>query len=252
MESARVAALRGHKVTIYERSGHLGGHIIEASVPDFKKDEERLLKWYENELQRAGVTVKLNTTVTLDLLREEAPDVVIVATGSSPRDLNVPGVDKNNVVKAEDLLLGKGKAGQNVLVVGGGLVGCETALWLAQQGKSVTIVEMLDELMSSGMPLCHANKQMLLDLLCFHNVKVITGTTVAEVTSKGAVLIDKNFRKTELEADTIVVAIGLKAENKLYDSVRKEFPNSYLIGDAMKVRNFMFTIWDAFEVGRHI
>jgi len=196
--------------------------------------------------------VKLNTTVTLDLLREEAPDVVIVATGSSPRDLNVPGVDKNNVVKAEDLLLGKGKAGQNVLVVGGGLVGCETALWLAQQGKSVTIVEMLDELMSAGMPLCHANKQMLLDLLCFHNVKAITGTTVAEVTSKGAVLIDKNFRKTELEADTIVVAIGLKAENKLYDSVRKEFPNSYLIGDAMKVRNFMFTIWDAFEVGRHI
>jgi len=252
MESARVAALRGHKVTIYERSGHLGGHVIEASVPEFKKDEERLLRWYENELQKAGVTVKLNTEVTLDLLRRESPDVVIVATGSSPKDLHVPGVDKNNVVKAEDLLLGKAKAGENVLVVGGGLVGCETALWLAQQGKSVTIVEMLDQLLSAGMPMCHANKQMLLDLLCFHNVKAITGTTIAEVTPKGAVLIDKNFRKTELEADTIVIAIGLKEENKLYDLVRKEFPNSYLVGDAMKVRNFMFTIWDAFEVGRNI
>lgn len=252
MESARVAALRGHDVTLYEKSGQLGGHIIEASVPEFKKDEERLLNWYKGELQRAGVTVKLNTEVTLDLLKQEKPEVVIVATGSTPRDLNVPGIEKNNIIKAEDLLLGKGKAGQNVLVVGGGLVGCETALWLAQQGKSVTIVEMLDELMAAGMPQCHANKSMLLDLLKFHKVNVIMGATVSEVTSEGAVLLDKTFTRSDVKADTIVIAIGLKEENKLYDSVRKEFPNAYLIGDAMKVRNFMFTIWDAFEVARNI
>jgi len=252
MEAARVAALRGHDVTLYEKGSRLGGHLLEASVPEFKKDEVRLLEWYEAELANAGVKVKLNTKITLEHLKKDNPDVVIVATGSVPKDLDVPGRDKNNVIKAEELLLGRGKAGQDILVVGGGLVGCETALWLAQQGKSVTIVEMLDELMSAGMPQCHANKMMLLDLLDFCKVKSITGAIVSEVTADGAVLTDKNFRRTEVKADTIVVAIGLREEKGLYDSVRKEFPNTYLIGDAMKVRNFMFTIWDAFEVARNI
>jgi 2-enoate reductase len=88
--------------------------------------------------------------------------------------------------------------------------------------------------------------------LDFYKVKSITGAIVSEVTADGAVLTDKNFRRTEVKADTIVVAIGLREEKGLYDSVRKEFPNTYLIGDAMKVRNFMFTIWDAFEVARNI
>ncbi|WP_213698840.1 FAD-dependent oxidoreductase [Acetomicrobium sp.] len=252
MEAARVAALRGHDVTLYEKGNRLGGHLLEASVPEFKKDEARLLDWYEAELVNAGVKVKLNAEITLEQLKKDNPDVVIVATGSVPKDLDVPGRDKNNVIKAEELLLGRGKAGQDILVVGGGLVGCETALWLAQQGKSVTIVEMLDELMSAGMPQCHANKIMLLDLLDFYKVKSITGAIVSEVTADGAILTDKSFRRTEVKADTIVVAIGLREEKGLYDSVRKEFPNTYLIGDAMKVRNFMFTIWDAFEVARNI
>ncbi|KRT35534.1 FAD-dependent oxidoreductase [Acetomicrobium hydrogeniformans] len=252
MEAARVAALRGHDVTLYEKGSRLGGHLLEASVPEFKKDEVRLLEWYEAELANAGVKVKLNTEITLEQLKKDNPDVVIVATGSVPKDLDVPGLEKNNVIKAEELLLGRGKAGQDILVVGGGLVGCETALWLAQQGKSVTIVEMLDELMSAGVPQCHANKMMLLDLLDFYKVKSITGAIVSEVTPEGVILTDKSFRRKEVKADTIVIAIGLREEKGLYDSVRKEFPNTYLIGDAMKVRNFMFTIWDAFEVAKSI
>ncbi|HQP00583.1 MAG TPA: FAD-dependent oxidoreductase, partial [Caldisericia bacterium] len=190
LEAARVAAIRGHKVTLYEKSNNLGGHLIEVSIPKFKEDYKRLLDWYKIQLKKLNVDIKLNTEVTFDLIKKEKPDVTIIATGSKPIIPVIPGIEKDKVATATDVLLGNKEVGEKVVVVGGGLVGCETALWLAQQGKKVTIVEMLSDLMIAGLPVPHANRIMLIDLLKFNKVEVITNHSLMEVTDEGVNLID--------------------------------------------------------------
>lgn len=252
LEAARTSASRGHRVTLHEKTNALGGHLIEASVPEFKKDLARLLDWYKVELEDLDLTVKLNSEVTPALVDQEKPDAIIAATGSKPIMPEVPGIDKSSVATATDLLLGRKTAGNTVVVIGGGLIGCETALWLAQQGKSVTIVEMLNDLMVAGIPVPHMNRIMLLDLLAFHGVGVMNGNALLEVTDTGVMLIDKAFKKKSLAADTVAIAIGLRPDQELYKNLRGKTPDLYVIGDAREARNIMGSIWDAYEVARAI
>ncbi|MCK4819222.1 FAD-dependent oxidoreductase, partial [bacterium] len=252
MEAARVAGLRGHKVVIYEKTDKLGGHVTEASVMPFKGDDVRLLNWYKTKLEDRKVEINFNTEVTPALVQEENPDAVIVAAGSKPIELDLPGADKEMVVTATDLLVGKKQAGDNVVVIGGGQVGCETALWLVQQGKRVTIVESLGDLMVADSPIPLMNRMMLLDLLNFHKVNVMTNVSLLEIIDDGAVLIDKSFRKSTLIADTLVVAVGFEPEQEVYRLLHGRIPNLYIIGDAREARNIMSAIWDAYEVARAI
>jgi 2-enoate reductase len=251
MEAARAAATRGHKVVLYEKGKALGGHLIEASVPGFKKDLDTLRNWYENQLKQLGVAVKLETKASAAVLAKENPDAVIVATGSKPCLLDIPGIDKPNVFTCVDVLLGKKKAGKAVVVVGGGLVGCETALWLAQEGKQVTIVEMLPELMVGGISVPRMNRYMLIDLLTLHKVKVMTNVCVRKITDAGVTVSGNGSNKT-LKADTIVLATGLKADNTLAESLSGRFSQLYVIGDCQEPRNIMGAVWDGYEVGRTI
>jgi 2-enoate reductase len=251
MEAARTAATRGHKVVLYEKGKALGGHLIEASVPGFKKDLDTLRKWYETQLKQLGVAVKLETKASAANLSKENPDMVIVATGSKPCLLNIPGVDKPHVFTCVDVLLGKKKTGKSVVVVGGGLVGCETALWLAQEGKQVTIIEMLPELMVGGISVPRMNRYMLIDLLALNKVKVLTNACVREITDAGIIISGKGANKT-LKADTIVLATGLKADNTLAEDLTGRFSQLYVIGDCQDPRNIMGAIWDGYEVGRTI
>jgi 2-enoate reductase len=252
MEAARVAAIRGHKVSLREKSSKLGGHLIEASVPAFKKDVARLMKWYEIELAELGIDISLGKEVTIETALKGKPDAVIIATGSVWCIPDLPGIDRKEVTTASDLLLGKKKAKDIVVVIGGGHTGCETALWLAQQGKKVTIVEMLDGLMQAGIPIYRANRMMLLDLLKFHKVNILTGTTLLEVGDAGVTLVNKHFNRNTLKAGTVVLATGLKpAETPLYSLIGKA-PNVHIIGDAKQPRNIMGAIWDAYEVAKNI
>ena len=252
MEAARVAAIRGHSVSLYEKNRKLGGHLIASSVPEFKEDVARLLKWYETELVELGVQIYLNREATSELALQEKSNVVIVATGSKSIIPDIPGIDSEKITTATEVLLGKTKIKEPVVVIGGGLTGCETALWLAQQGRKVTIVEMLDELMSIGMPVHHANKTMLLDLLKFHKVNVLTNTSPFRVTDDEIELIDNCFRRSTLQVGTVVIAVGLESDQKLYQSLVDKIPHVYLIGDAKQPRNIMHAIWDAYEVARNI
>jgi 2-enoate reductase len=253
MEAARVAKARGHKVVLYEKSDQLGGHLIEASVPTFKKDELRLLNWYKNELENLGVEVHLNTGVTVDLIGEKKPDVTIVSTGSKPILLDAPGVTKQRIVMTvTDLLLDKKKAGETVVVIGGGRVGCETAIWLAQQGKKVTVMEKLDKLMSTDPPVPRMNKMMLLDLLRFHKVDILTNTSLFEVKDNEVIVINQSFSKHTLKTDTVILAVGLAPDQDLYRELQDKIHNLYLIGDSRQARNIMGAIWDAYEVARTV
>lgn len=252
METARVAAIRGHSVALYEKNDRLGGHLIAVAVPGFKQDVARLLKWYEAELAELGVQIHLGREATLELALKEKSNVVIVATGSKSVIPDVPGIDSKKIITATDILLGKTKAKEPVVIIGGGLTGCETALWLAQQGKKVTVVEMLGDLMKTGIQVHHAKRMMLLDLLKFHQVNVLKNTSLFEVTDDGVGLVDSSFRRSVLQAGTIVIAVGLETEQKFYRGLVSKTPNVYLIGDAKEPRNIMYAIWDAYEVARNI
>lgn len=249
MEAAIIAKKRGHKVTLYEGTSELGGVVIPGSVPDFKVDDRRLLNWYRNEIKESGVEVVFNTKVTEQFVKNENPEVVIIATGSKEIKLDLPGIEKDKVLTAVEILNNKKGAGKNVLIIGGGLVGCETALYLANQGKKVTIVEAKNNILDSGKPIPHMNKIMLIDLLKTHNINTITDNSLLEVTDEGAVLISNKFKKQSVAADTIIISVGFKSNRQLYNELHGKVTDLYLIGDAYETANIMDAIWSANEIG---
>jgi 2-enoate reductase len=240
----------GHKATLYEKRDRLGGHLIEGSVPPFKHDLELLRDYYVTMLGKLGVKTVLGKGVTPKLVQEMKPDVVIIATGSTPIIPEIPGIDKDKVVSAIDLLLGRKKAGGRVVVAGGGLVGCETAIYLAQNGKRVTIVEMLDEIIPD---VFEANKQYLYKMLAENGVSVLTNTNLVRVTDDSAVVINQ-FRRYEakLPADTIVIAMGLKPERGLVKALEGKVKELHTIGDCEGPGRIMDAVWGAFMTMRSI
>jgi 2-enoate reductase len=252
LEAARVAAIRGHRVVLYEQGNQLGGHLIAASRPVFKNDDRRLLEWYLKQLRDLPVEIKTGIKVTPAIIKAERPQAVIIATGSTSIIPEIPGLDDPRVATAVQVLLGEKKTGEQIVVIGGGLVGCETALHLAQQGKKVTIVEMRDKLLFGGLPIHYTNRTMLLDLLQFHKVETAVSLTVTEVREKGVTAADKDSRCTTFPADNIVLAVGLRSNQELYRSIKAIAIPVYLVGDAQKPRKVLNAIWDAYEVARNI
>ncbi len=248
-EAARVLAIRGHKPELYEAGSRLGGNLIPGGAPEFKEDDIALADWYTRELERLSVPVHLNTKVTKDDVLQAGADTVIVATGSTPKVFSLG--DDAHVYTASQVLLKEKDCGDTTVVVGGGLVGCETALWLARHGKKVTVVEALDQIMAVNGPLCHANKDMLLALLPYDGVEIITGAKVTGY-QDGTLSIDTAEGKKQLACDSVILSVGYKEENALYHELEFEVPEIHLLGDAKKVSNIMYAIWDAFEVANHI
>ena len=248
-ESARVLAIRGHQPVVYEKGSRLGGNLIPGGAPDFKEDDIALADWYTNELNRLGVHVHLNTELNEEEIKAMDYDTVILATGSKPKVFSLG--DDSHTYTAEQVLLKQKDAGKKTVVVGGGLVGCETALWLAQNGIHVTIVEALDKVMAVNGPLCAANKEMLEALLPFNGVEIITGAKVTEF-ANGEVKVDTKEGSKTIMSDSVILSVGYKEENTLYNNLQFDIPDLYLLGDAKKVSNIMYAIWDAFEVANHI
>ncbi len=249
METARSAAISGHTVVLCERSDLLGGKLIPGGIPDFKRNDHRLVSWYKRQLELLGVEVRYHTAVTPEYVAEFAPDAVVAATGSRARQIDVPGIKK--AVSAEDVLMELVPVGDHAVIVGGGLVGCETGLWLAKQGKQVSIVEILPELLGGHGNIPHMNEFMLLDLLKFHNVGIFTGASLMD-TKAGSVTVQKGGEAVELPADTLITAVGYVSENGLYESLKDMDIPVYNMGDSRQVHNIMYAIWDAYELARNL
>ena len=250
MEAARTSALRGYDVCLFEASDHLGGHIVEAGSHSFKSEITKLNAWYQNELKTLGVDIKMEHAPCINCIKKQAPDAIIIATGSVSSAPRIPGLEK--AVTALDAINNPDQIGASVVIAGGGLVGCELALDEANHGKQVTIVEALDQIMAAGGASApYPNKQMMGDLLENKNVTVLTGTKLAEVTDNGVVVETADGRK-EIKADTVVSALGFKPVNDLAETFAEYGAPVYTIGDAAGVGTIMKAVWDAYDTANNI
>jgi len=247
LEAARTAALWGHRVTMYEKRDSLGGQALLAAVPPTKEVWLEVVQSRSKDLQRLGVEIKLRTELTPQLVKELSPDVLIVATGSAPLLPDIPGTERDNVVTAQDVLTGA-PVGARVVVVGGGLVGCETADYLAQQGKDVTIVEMLRHIAQDISP---ATRYFLRRRLRERSVKTLTSTSVKAITDVGVVVSSDGEERTLEPVDTVVLATGARSVNDL-EVVKELVPEVYVIGDAASPGKMLQAVQQAAEVARSL
>lgn len=248
-EAARVLATRGHKPELFEARDYLGGNLIPGGAPSFKEDDHALAAWFGVELEKLGVPVHLGHAVTAKEARDTSWDAVIVATGSVPKLFSLG--DDEHTYAAEQVLMGEKDPGASTVIVGGGLVGCETALWLAQAGKKVTIVEALPKILAVNGPLCSANKEMLERLVPFNGIETICSAQAKGYTNGELTVATKDGERT-ISCDSVILCVGYREENKLYDELKDDVVNIHLLGDASQVSNIMYAIWNAFEVANHL
>lgn len=239
MEAAIVCARRGHQVTLYEKTGTLGGVFQAAAAPSFKEKDRELLAWYSRELSKySNLKVKLNTTVeNLDSLKA---DEVIIATGAKANTIPVPG--KELGIQAVDYLLGRKSVGENVVVVGGGLTGCEIAYDLYLQGKKPTIVEMQNDLIC-GAGICLANSSYLRDFFKTNQVPVLLETGLKKIEKGSVVVAAKDGTQTTIPADSVILSVGYRPA-----PLASKSAHVHVIGDAAKVGNLRTAIWRAWDV----
>ncbi len=241
MEAARVAALRCHDVTLYDEHDRLGGCLLEVSVLEFKKDLMRLIDYLSTQLTKLGVKVVLGKEATVQIIQQQGFDVVVLATGSMPFIPDVRGIDKQSIITALDVLRGK-QVGQNVVVAGGGLVGCEVALFLAKQGKQIRIIEVLENAMSG---VDREEKRVLTEGFSKYAVKINSGLSLEEVVDRGVVAVDKYGERYNFTADSIIFALGFERRDDLLEGLEKANMTVCPVGDCVEPRR----IYDAIHEG---
>ena len=238
MEAALVCAKRGHKVTLYEKSDRLGGVFIAAAAPSFKEKDRALIAWYVREISKYPIDVKLG--VTVDDVSSLGADDVIVATGAKAKRIPVPGVEKT--VEAVEYLLGEKGVGENVVIIGGGLSGCEIAYDLYLSGKKPTIVEMQNDLIVSKY-ICLANTSYLRDFFAAKKLPVHLETSLVRVLDDGVIVRGKDGLEFKIDADSVIMSVGYNPA-----PVSKKAKNVHIIGDAKAVGNLRTVIWGAWDV----
>ena len=245
LEAARVLALRGHDVTLYEEKDKKGGLLHEAAAPEFKADIRPFMQYQITAIEKLGIPVVQKKATPADL---EGFDAVVCATGSLPIIPNLPGVDKPIAVDCLSAINGAKPVGKKVVVVGGGLVGTETALDLAENGHSVTLVELLPRIMKDV---------AVTDFLAYSeriaktDMRILTDTRLEEVLDNGARISGPKGEEV-VEADTVILALGLKAEQGLYNELAAAGKEVYLAGDAVKAGKIFDAIHTAYRVAIRI
>ena len=238
MEAAMVCAKRGHKVTLYEKSDKLGGVFIAAAAPSYKEKDRDLISWYRQEIAKHPIDIKLNTEIK-DVTALGA-DEIIVATGAKANRIPVKG---NNLgIEAVEFLLGEKEVGENVVIIGGGLTGCEIAYELYLQGKKPTIVEMQNDLIVSD-KICLANTSFLRDFFNANKVPVHLETKLSEINEDGVTVTDKDGKSFKISADSVILSTGYRPA-----PIAKKAKNVHIVGDAHKVGSLRTAIWQAWDV----
>lgn len=250
MEAASTAAQRGHEVTLFEKNQHLGGAMLIASQSPYKKNRfSRFIDYQASELRRNGVLVRLGVEADIELIAKGKPDAVILATGGLPIIPDIPGVQKSHVVSALDVITGDKKVGDKVVIIGGGKIGCETAELLSESGKKVTILEMLDRV---GGDINRITRWPLMRRLKRRGVVIETGAKVEEIDDRGVKCAFRDGMLKFIEADNVILAVGLRPNNELAQRLHGKAAELYFIGDCVEVHQILEAISNGFSVAKDI
>ncbi|MBW2094413.1 MAG: FAD-dependent oxidoreductase [Deltaproteobacteria bacterium] len=246
---AWVAARRGHDVHLFEKASVLGGQLIMGSVTDYKKELLNLIRFQKRQIEKFGVHCHLNHEVTVNTIEQQKPDVIILATGSLPVLPLVEGIDKPIVTSYVGMLEGDPPSPKKTVVIGGGATGCEVAHHLAESGSDVTIIELLPKI---GKALESMTRKILLRKLRTRKTRIMTETKLERVEDKGVVVSDKEGHETFLEAERVVIAIGSRPDNALYEQLQPLGYEVHRIGDCLEPRSAKVAIYEGAILGRTI
>jgi 2,4-dienoyl-CoA reductase-like NADH-dependent reductase (Old Yellow Enzyme family)/thioredoxin reductase len=244
LEAARVAAQRGHDVSLHEQKDHLGGQLSLAARVPHKEGFQDAVRHMELMAKRAGVRICLGETITAEKLKKGQPDAIVLATGSIPLSVAFPGLEHTRWALASEVLEGEIEVDTpTVLVIGGGLVGLETADFLGEKGKTVTLIEMLANVGETLDPLPRA---MLLNRLREYEVEIHVHTKVRALTPTGA-LVQKNGEETLIPLETVVLAVGARPDRELADGLAGSGLDLHIVGDAVEPRGIGEAIWEGYQ-----
>jgi NADPH-dependent 2,4-dienoyl-CoA reductase/sulfur reductase-like enzyme len=246
---AWVAASRGHEVHLYEKQLQLGGQLNLGSVTKYKKELLSLIGFQKRQVEKSDIKTHLNFEVTLDTVDREKPDVVVLSTGSIPVRPPIPGIDKPIVRTLAQVFDSEHVGEMKTVVVGGGATGCEVAHHLSESGCSVSIVEQLDKLAGQ---LESITRKVLLRQLRDNNVQFLTGCTLAKIEDHGVVIITPEGKEQSIEAEAVVIAIGNRPDNSLFEQIKSTGIPVYQIGDCLEPRSAKAAIFEAADIGRAI
>jgi len=281
LEAARVARLRGHSVELYDKENKIGGLIYSVYTPPGRKSFQRLIDYYDYQIEKLGINVHLGVNVTEEIIKQVNPDVILFAMGARPIKPDIPGIDNENIFLATDILQGNAPIGKNVIIIGGGSTGIEVAIYLAKYGamksdavefltfykclepqvalemlykgnKKVSILEMLPKL---GAGIGKTTKWTLLDKCDKLGVKMIPNATISKIEKDRITYSLPGQEDLEIEdVDTYVIATGVKSNNELYNQVKSSgiYQSLFLIGDSKEPATILEAIHRAFRVANKI
>ncbi|MHA2289537.1 MAG: FAD-dependent oxidoreductase, partial [Promethearchaeota archaeon] len=246
MEAARVATLRGHKVSLWEKNNQLGGNLITASLAPHKEETNCLTHYLTHQMKKLKVSIQLNKEATLDSILKEKPDEVIVATGATAITPDIPGIKAENVFLAVDVLNGKSIKGDSVVIIGGGMIGCETAEFLRTEGKDVVIIEMLPKIARDIGP---ATRWSVTMRIARWGIKTLTSSKVIRILEEG-VEIEREGKTEIIKADAVVVAAGMEPADDLVNALKQKMSNIHAIGDCFQARRMLNAIHEGNNIAK--
>lgn len=239
-------AKRGHSVSLYEKESILGGQLVLGSVSVYKKELLHLIEFLKKQIEKCNVTCHMNSEVNIDMIKEINPDVVVIATGSIPYKPPVDGINLPIVVTVPEVFNGAKAVRKDAIIIGGGATGCEVALELSERGISVTIVEQLPNI---GTQIEAITKKMILERLKKNNVRILTEHRLSKVSEDSVHVTDRDGNHVSLKGDKVIIAVGNKPNNSLYEQVKQLGKEVYQIGDCLEVRSAKEAIYEGAHIG---
>lgn len=244
MQAAVTAAKRGHDVTLVEAKEELGGRIFEAGAVSYKKCVENYGKWAVRQVENSDVKVITGVKATKEFVLEHEPDVVILATGASAVRPRIQGIEK--AVAMEDVILEGEHSFSKPIIIGGGMIGCETAYRLWEDGTEVTVIEMLPDILMTGTSPIYRHAAVA--KIRNTGVNILTNAGVTEITDNGVKLADGRF----IEGDAVILAVGLRSNKSLYDELLPEVDEVYVVGDANAPGKIFHAVNSAYQIAAEL